>query len=102
MNLENTLRDNSQEIYVLSPCGAAVPKVLHDELRRQVEEAIPTLRYGVTYRIPDLVTAAFWMPLSRYMRRQLGRCLADWVARGEVDLEFVGCPMCNCKRYRPK
>ena len=95
-------KDDEDRLWVLLPSGAAVPKELYEELRRQVEEAIPTLRYGVTYRIPDFVTAAFWMPLSRYMRRQLGRCLADWVARGEVDLEFVGCPMCNCKRYRPK
>ena len=102
MNFDNTFGDESLEIYVLSPSGAAVPKVLHDELRRQVEEVIPTLRSGVNYRIQDFVTAAFWMPISRYVRRQLGRCLADWVARGEVDLEFVGCPMCNCKRYRPK
>jgi len=94
--------EESLELYVLLPCGAAVPKALHDELRKQVEAVIPTLRSGVSYRIQDFVTAAFWMPLSRYMRRQMGRCLASWVAKGEIDLEFVGCPLCNCKKYRPK
>ena len=102
MNAENTRGENSSEVYVLSPSGASVPKVLYDELRWQVDAIVPTLRSGVTYRIQDFVTAAFWMPLTRYMRRQLGRCLADWVARGEVDLEFVGCCRCNAKRYRAK
>ena len=97
-----TAGEQSLEVHVLLPCGAAVPKALYDELRRQVEAVIPTLRSGVSYRIQDFVTAAFWLPLSRYMRRQMGRCLAAWVARGEVDLEFVGCPLCNCKRYRPR
>lgn len=97
-----TFKDESGKLWVLLAGGAAVPKQLYDELREQVEAVIPTLHAGASYRIQDFVTAAFWMPLTRYMRRQLGRCLADWVARGEVELEFVGCPLCNCKKYRPK
>jgi hypothetical protein len=102
MNAEMEIDDNAMDLYVVLPCGAAVQKVLYDELRRQVEAVIPTLRPGVSYRIQHLVTAAFWMPLSRYVHIQLGRCLASWVVTGEVDLDFVGCPLCNSKRYRPK
>ena len=95
-------RDHEGRLWVLLPSGAAVPKDLYEELRRQIETIIPTLLPEVDYKIQDLVTAAFWLQQSRYMRRQLGRCLAHWVAGGEVDLGFVGCPMCNSKRYRPK
>ena len=95
-----TFKDENGDLWVLLPGGAAVPKELYEDLRSQVEAAVPTLRSEVTYRIQDLVEPTFWMPQSRYMRRQLGRCLAAWVANGEVALGFVGCPRCNSKRYR--
>jgi hypothetical protein len=84
---------------VVLPDGTEVPKALHDELRRQVERAIPTLQRGREYAIGQMAEAAFWRPIAKGLRSRLGKCLAHWVARRELALEFVGCPRCNAKRY---
>ncbi len=82
------------------PNGTEVPKDLYRELRRQVEDAIRWLPPGVTCDIGDLVTPAFWLPLGKWTRSKLGRCLAHWVAVGELPLEFVGPARRPHKRYR--
>ena len=70
------------------------------EFRRQVEDAIRWLPPGVTCDIRDLVTPELWLPLGKFTRSKLGRFLADWVAKGELPLEFVGSPKRPNKRYR--
>ena len=86
-------------VYIL-PNGTEVPRDLYRELRRQVEAAIQWLPPDVTCAIGDLVTPEFWLPLGKFMRSKLGRCLAYWVAQGELTLEFVGPPRRPNKRYR--
>ena len=55
---------------------------------------------GVTCGIENLVTPKFWLPKRNRRRRDLGRCLAYWVAKGELPLEFVGDWRRTNKRYR--
>jgi hypothetical protein len=82
------------------PNGTEVPLDLYRELRRQVEDAIRWLPLEVPCDIGDLVTPAFWLPLGKWTRSKLGRCLAHWVATGELSLEFVGSARRPHKRYR--
>jgi len=88
------------EYIIVLPNGTCIPKVLHDELRRQVEDALDWLPPDVTCRIEHLVTPRFWLPLRKSQRRRLGRCLAHWVSRRELALEFVGPWHVTHKRYR--
>ena len=90
------------EIIMLLPNAIQIPRVEHDEFRREVEDALRWLPPGVTCRIDHLVTPKFWLPKSHRQRRLLGRVLAYWVANGELPLEFVGNPRRGNKRYRRK
>jgi hypothetical protein len=98
----NDLTDMSIRIaYVMVlPNGTCVRKDLYDELRRQVEDALNWLPPDVPCRIEHLVTPRFWLPLRKSLRRRLGRCLAYWVASGELPLEFVDLWRVTHKRYR--
>jgi len=88
-------------VYIMVlPNGTAVPKVEYDELRREVEDAIGWLPFGVPCSIENLVTPKFWLPKRNRRRRDLGRCLAYWVAKGALPLEFVGPAVRTNKRYR--
>jgi hypothetical protein len=73
---------------------------VYDELRRQIEDALQWLPYGVACKIDHLVTPEFWLPKSHALRRDLGRCLAYWVSNRELPLEFVGPARATNKRYR--
>lgn len=79
-----------------------VPRSLSEELRRQVELAIPWLPHGVPCRIEHLVTPQFWLPLSNSERRLMGRCLAHWVANDELELVFLGRREVGHKSYGRK
>ncbi len=86
--------------HLMLPNGTHVPWTLAREFRRMVEDAIEWLPPEVTCDIGDLVTPAFWLPLGKWTRSKLGRCLAHWVANGELPLEFVGSVRRTHKRYR--
>ena len=86
--------------FEMLPDGTVVPRDLYRELRRQVEDAVRWLPPGVTCDIRDLVTPNFWLPLAKGMRSRLGRCLAHWVAKGELSLAFCGPARRPNKRYR--
>lgn len=90
------------ELVVMLRNGVEIPKLEHDEFRREIEDAIWWLRPGVPCRIDHLVTPKFWLPKGNQKRRLLGRVLAYWVANGELPLEFVGDPRRGNKRYRRK
>ena len=87
-------------IYDMLHDGTDVSQALCREFRRQVEGATRWLPPGVTCDIRDLVTPELWLPLGKFTRSKLGRFLADWVAKGELPLEFVGSPKRPNKRYR--
>jgi len=88
-------------VYIMVlPNGTCVRKDLYDELRRQVEDALRWLPPGVTCHIEHLVRPQYWLPIRKSTRRRLGRCLAYWVANGELPLEFVDPWRVTHKRYR--
>jgi len=88
------------EIILLLSNGIQIPRVEHDEFRREVQDALRWLPYGVSCRIEHLVRPRFWLPKQSRQRRLLGRCLAYWVTNGELPLEFVGPRRATNKRYR--
>ena len=100
MHSEEKSAEGLLEVIIVLPGGIYIRKVLLDELRGQVEAAIRWLPPGVTCDVRDLVTPEFWLPLGKFMRSILGRCLAHWVAKGELPLEFVGSARRPNKRYR--
>ena len=91
--------DTKLMLMTILPNGICVSKKLCDELRGQVEQSISSLEPGFTWRIQHLVDPTWWSALTSWERRLMGRCLAYWVMKGEVGLEFLGCWRCNAKRY---
>ena len=87
-------------IYDMLRDGTDLSQALCRRFRGHVEDAIRWLPPGVTCDIRDLVTPEFWLPLGKRTRSKLGRFLADWVAKGELPLEFAGSPKRPNKRYR--
>ena len=98
----NSLTDQMAEVvyFVLLPNGTTIAKEICDEFRRELDDALNWLPPGVPCRIDQLVTPRFWLPKGNALRRDLGRCLAYWVGKGELPLEFVGARRSTNKRYR--
>ena len=99
MNNERKPEGHVVRIDVL-PNGTSLPAKLTDEFRSEIEDSLRWLPKGVTCRIEHLVTPRFWLNKPAGVRRDLGRFLAYWVARGDFALEFVGRIGKTQKRYR--
>ena len=76
----NDLTDIRSVRIRMLPNGTCISQDLYDEFRREVEDALTWLPFGVTCRIDQLVTPKFWLPKrhalqpsARSMPRALGQ-----------------------------
>ena len=80
------------EIYILLHDGKPASKSLYDTVRLLVEEVIPGMVPGVGYTTEILCGEDFWVSLKDdNERRMAGKCMANLVKIGKLQLKIQGC-----------
>ena len=90
-NTHNTNR-NDVHTYIMLYDGEniyTVSAAFYNAVRHQVDEIIPALTPGWKYKSEWLCGATFWTPLSDGEKRMAGRCIANMVVNGQLQLRFA-------------